>query len=167
METMENGNTEKKIDKIDAKIIRLLQKDGRMPNTEIAKLVGITEATVRNRLNRLTKDEVIRIVAVGNPFKLGFKIVGNIKIIIQLNKADKIIEELVKLDELWYITLFSGGSDLDILFHVRSLQQLRELLYGKISKIDGVINTQTSFLLERIKASYEWGTGLDDDDCNE
>ena len=160
---METNNTEKKIDKIDAQIIRILQKDGRTPNTEIAKQIGITEATVRNRLSRLTKDEVIRIVAVGNPFKLGFNIVGNIKINIQLSKSDEVIEKLKAFDELWYITLFSGGSDLDVMFHAKTLQHLRELLYGKISKIDGVINATTSFLLERIKASYEWGTGLEED----
>lgn len=150
-----------KIDKIDSKIICLLQKDGRMPNTEIAKHVGITEATVRNRLQRLTKNKVIKIVAIGNPFMLGFEIAGNIKIDIQLDKADRIIEKLKELDEIWYIALLSGNSDLDVEFHVRSFQHLRELLYGKINKIEGVIRTQTSFLLERIKDSYEWGTGLE------
>jgi len=60
-----------KIDQTDCKIIELLQQDGRMPNTMIAKKLGISEATVRSRLNRLTKEEYIQIVAVSNPLKLG------------------------------------------------------------------------------------------------
>ena len=81
------------IDKIDSKIICLLQKDGRMANTEIAKRVGITEATVRNRINRLIEDDIIQIVAVSDPFKLGFEIAGNIKITIRFEKADHVISD--------------------------------------------------------------------------
>ena len=152
-----------KIDKIDSKIICLLQKDGRMPNTEIAKQVGTTEATVRNRLQRLIKNKVIKIVAIGNPHLLGFEIVGNIKIDIKLEKVDSIIEQLKKFDEIWYIALLSGDSDLDVEFKVKSFKHLKDLLYNKINKIDGIVRTHTSFLLERIKDSYEWGTALEDD----
>ena len=59
----------KKIDKIDCRMIELLQKDGRISNTEIAKQIGISEGTVRTRLNRLIKEEYIQIVAVSNPMK--------------------------------------------------------------------------------------------------
>ena len=69
------------IDRVDCEIIRLLQKDGRIANTDIAKKVGISEATVRSRLDRLVKENYIQIVAVSNPMKLGFKIVGNIRIL--------------------------------------------------------------------------------------
>ncbi len=148
------------IDNVDSKIICLLQKDGRMPNTEIAKQVGVTEATVRNRLQRLIKNDVFQIVAVCDPFKIGFQIMGNIKISIQPSKSTHVINELKKNQELWYIALVSGTSDLDVEFLVESMEHLRELIHDKISKIDGVNSTQTSFLLEHIKDSYEWGTGL-------
>ena len=154
----------KGIDKIDSKIIRLLQKDGRMPNTEIAKKSGISEATVRNRLDRLIKDEYIKIVAVGDPFKLGFGIAGNIKITINLDKTDHVVNELKKLDEVWYITLMTGASDLDTEFIVKSLDELRILLFDKINKIEGIIRTETAFLLQYVKNSYEWGTGYNEED---
>ena len=57
----------KAIDAVDCQMIRLLQKDGRISNTEIAKRIGVSEATVRIRLNRLIKEEIIQIVAVSNP----------------------------------------------------------------------------------------------------
>jgi Lrp/AsnC family transcriptional regulator for asnA, asnC and gidA len=152
------------IDKIDSKIICLLQKDGRMANTEIAKRVGITEATVRNRIKRLIDDDIIQIVAVSDPFKLGFEIAGNIKISIQFQKADHVISELKKLDELWYIALMSGVSDLDVEFRAKSMKDLRELIYDKINKIDGVVRTETAFHLKFIKNRLDWGTALEDGD---
>ncbi len=154
----QNGKFE--IDQVDSKIICLLQKDGRMANTEIAKKVGVTEATVRNRLQRLVKNEVFQIVAVCDPFKIGFQIMGNIKISMQPGKSEHVISELKKNQELWYIALVSGTSDLDVEFLVESMEHLRELLHEKINKIEGVTSTQTSFLLDHLKESYEWGTGL-------
>ena len=69
-----NSSTKKKIlDQIDCQMIELLQKDGRISNTDIAKEIGLSEATVRTRLNRLIQEEFIQIVAVSNPIKLGFK----------------------------------------------------------------------------------------------
>jgi len=145
------------IDKVDSKIIRLLQRDGRMPNTEIAKNVGVSEATVRNRLDRLLKEGYIKIVAWGNPFKLGFGIAGNIKITINLKKVKHVINELKKLDELWYIAQMTGASDIDAEFMVKSFEDLRFLLFNEVNQIDGVIRTETAFLLEYIKMDYEWG----------
>ena len=89
----------KAIDAVDCKMIRLLQKDGRIPNTEIAKKMGISEATVRTRLNRLIKEELIQIVAVSNPLKLGFKIVGRIQIHVDIKKMDTIITELKAVEK--------------------------------------------------------------------
>jgi Lrp/AsnC family transcriptional regulator for asnA, asnC and gidA len=163
-EAREEDRMPRSIDKIDSKIICLLQKDGRMANTEIAKRVGITEATVRNRINRLIEDDIIQIVAVSDPFKLGFEITGNIKITIRFEKADHVISELKKLDALWYISLTTGISDLDVEFHAKSMQDLRVLIYDKINKIDGVVRTDTAFHLELIKNRLDWGTALEDGD---
>ena len=69
IESKEKNGKKKSIDHLDAKMIALLQKDGRLSNIEIGKTVGISEATVRNRLKRLIDEGYIQIVAVGNPFK--------------------------------------------------------------------------------------------------
>ena len=78
------------LDPVDCEMIALLQKDGRIPNTEIAKKLGISEATVRTRLNRLIAEEYIQIVAVSNPLKLGFDIVGIIRIQVDIKKIKRI-----------------------------------------------------------------------------
>jgi len=159
---MRTKRTRKKIiDGIDCEIIRLLQKDGRIANTEIAKKTGISEATVRSRLDRLVKEHYIQIVAVSNPMKLGFKIVGNIRIYVEIKKMDQIIKKLQRLKPLWFIVQSTGGTGIDTEFVVRDMDELNELIFENINRIDGVIRTETSLFLKYIKRQYDWGTALD------
>ncbi len=150
-----------KIDKIDCKIINLLQKNGRLPNTTIAKKLGISESTVRTRLNRLIKEEFIQIVAVSNPIKLGFQIIGNIRMHVDIKKTENVIRELSKLDPIWFIVQTTGGTDIYAEFIVKSLDELNSLGFDKINKIDGIIRTDTSLILKFIKRKYDWGTAFD------
>ena len=154
-------NGKKKIDRIDCEMIQLLQKDGRLSNTEIAKKIGISEATVRTRLNRLIEEEYIQIVAVSNPIKLGFEIVGILRIYADVKKMDHIIKELKKLRALWFIVHTTGGTGIDAEFVVKSLDELNELIFEKIYKIDGILRTETSLITKYIKRHYDWGTALD------
>ena len=148
-----NNSTSKKkaLDSVDCQMIQLLQKDGRIPNTEIAKNIGISEATVRTRLNRLIEEKYIQIVAVSDPIKLGFDIVGNIRIHVEIKKMAKIIRELKKLKPLWFIVQTTGGTGIDTEFVVKSLDELNELIFEKINRIDGIIKTETSLFLKYIK----------------
>jgi Lrp/AsnC family transcriptional regulator for asnA, asnC and gidA len=155
------ANGKKKIDRIDCEMIWLLQKDGRLSNTEIAKKIGISEATVRARLNRLIEEEYIQIVAVSNPIKLGFDIVGIIRIYADVKKMEHIIKELRKLKALWFIVHTTGGTGIDAEFVTRSLDELNELIFENIYKIDGILRTETSLITRYIKRNYDWGTALD------
>ncbi len=151
----------KKIDKTDCDIIEMLQKDGRLSNTTIAKKLGVSEATVRARLNRLINEEYIQIVAVGNPIKLGFDIVGMIRFEIDLSKVDSIIRELKKLKPIWFIVQTTGNIDIHAEFNIRSLYELKELITKKINKIDGIIRTDSALILDYAKREYTWGTALE------
>ena len=160
MKRNNSTNKKKALDQIDCQMIELLQKDGRISNTDIAKEIGLSEATVRTRLNRLIKDKFIQIVAVSNPIKLGFKIVGNIRIHVEIKKMDRIIKELKNLKPLWFIVQTTGGTGIDTEFVVKSLDELNKLIFEKINKIDGVIKTDSSLFLNYIKRQYDWGTAL-------
>jgi len=153
-----SSNKKKALDHVDCRMIELLQKDGRISNTEIAKKIGISEATVRTRLNRLIEEEFIQIVAVSNPMKLGFDMVGNIRIHVEIKKMTQIIKELKKLKPLWFIVQTTGGTGIDTEFVVKSLDELNDLIFEKINKIDGVMKTETSLFLKYIKRQYDWGT---------
>ncbi len=146
---------------VDSRIINLLQKDGRLSNTEIAKKLGISEATVRSRLKRLIDDEYIQIVAVSNPFKLGFEIAGDLYIHVEMKKVDRVIRELKKLKELWYIVVTTGDTNLNAEFVVKTREDLNDLVYNKISKIDGIIRVESSVIMKFAKRRYDFGTALD------
>jgi Lrp/AsnC family transcriptional regulator, regulator for asnA, asnC and gidA len=145
------------IDDTDYRITRLLQKNGRIPNTEIAKSLGISEATVRNRLQRLIKDECIQIVAVVNPFKLKSGIVGNLRISADNKKLDQVGRELKKLDELWYVAQLAGSSNFDAEYYVKSQNQIGQLI-DKVNNIDGMTHVEASLIVRYVKNS--WGFGI-------
>jgi len=148
------------IDKIDSQIICSLQKDGRMPFTKIAEELKLSEATVRARTQRLIRDEVINIVAVCEPRKLGFALTGNIKLQISISKIRQVIEELKKLPEITYIALMTGPSDVDMDFFVQSLEDLNELIHDKIGRIQGILKAETSIITSYEKEIYDYGTAV-------
>ena len=143
------------IDDIDAEMVKLLKKNGRMPNTEIANKLNLSETAIRKRLKRLLDDEIIQIVAVVNQSKMGYVLEGNIKINADLKKSGHIKEALKRLDRLWYIAQLTGSSDFDVEFHARTQDELRQLI-EEINQIEGVLNTDTSIRLQLIKNRYDW-----------
>ena len=151
----------KKLDRLDCQLVRLLQKDGRMPNKTIARELSISEFTVRKRLKRLLDSGTIRIVAVADPLDLGFEIAGNLKIRIDLKKTDQVVEQLKQIDSLVWVALTTGGTDVDADFVTRSLKEFQELIFERISKIDGVLSTETSLMVKLVKDSSDWGTAWD------
>ena len=150
-----------RLDSLDCRMIGLLQQDGRMSNTAMAQALGISEYTVRTRLKRILESGIIRIVAVANPIDLGFEISGNLKIRIDLKKTAQVIDKLQKIDELVWIALTTGGTDIDVDFAVRSIKELQEMIFNKISNIDGILSTETSLMVDLIKEKNDYGTAWD------
>ncbi len=150
-----------KIDQTDCRIIELLQTDGRMPNTMIAKKLGISEATVRSRLNRLIKEEYVQIVAVSDPLKLGFGVCGIMKIDVDIKKIDTVSRELSKIEQLWYIVHATGSAYIYAEFNAKSIGEVNDFISQKINKIDGLLKTETSLVLKYIKRRYDWKTAME------
>jgi Lrp/AsnC family transcriptional regulator for asnA, asnC and gidA len=151
----------KPLDQTDQRMIRLLQGDGRMPIVALAKELRISETTARVRLKRLIDEQIINVVAVSNPIRLGFEIIGNLKLSIDLKKKDGILEQLKKIDQLNYVALTTGGTDLDVEFIARSLDEFKFLIFENISHIDGVRSLQTSLIVEIVKDTWDFGTAWD------
>lgn len=145
------------IDSIDEEIIRELQLDGRRPYTQLAKAVGLSEAAVRQRVQRMLDSGVMQVVAVTDPISLGLrrqamvgiKAEGDLRII-----ADRLAE----FDEVVYVVLTAGPVDLLAEVVVAGDEALLHLLNDKIRKIPGVQSTETSIYLSLRKQTYQWGT---------
>jgi Lrp/AsnC family transcriptional regulator for asnA, asnC and gidA len=148
-------------DDIDRRIIALLQHDGRMPNSAIARALGIAEATVRRRIRRLTDTGTLRVVAVPSPHTVGLTLSAIIGISCDLAALDRIAQTLSSFTETRYLGYSTGTYDLIIEAFFYSHQHLLDFLRGNIASIDGVTRTETAIILKVAKFSFEWELPLE------
>jgi len=145
------------LDDVSKKIIRLLQRDGRMSYAEIGKRVGLSEAAVRQRVGKLTDAGIMRIVAVTDPSQLGFHRQAMIGIRVQGDARD-IAAALKEIEQVDYLVLTTGRFDILAEIVCADDAELREILHGSIRTIQGVIDTETFTYLSIEKEHYDWGT---------
>lgn len=142
------------MDDLDRKIIELLQINGRASNARIARDVGVSEGTVRRRLRRLVQDEIIRVVAVPDPEKMGLSTVALIGIQADPDKLDEVAERLAALQETQYVSLTTGSFDLFIWVALPSSEELGNFLRHRVGVITGVRRTETFVNLVIVKKGY-------------
>ncbi len=146
-----------RLDKTDLEIIRLLQNDGRMASSEIAKTISVPEATIRYRLKKLIDKEYIQIVAAANPIKLGFGIVACISIESEIRQVDHVIGQLEKIDRVSYIAQMTSDPSIEIETYIETINELHELL-SQIEVIDGVMRVETAFIRRIVRERFDFGT---------
>jgi Lrp/AsnC family transcriptional regulator, regulator for asnA, asnC and gidA len=144
------------VDALDRKIIALLQLDGRSSNVEIARTIGVAEATVRKRIERLLQDGVIRVVAIPDVDKLGFDVEAVIMLKVDLGQANRIGEKLAAMPEVRSVRYTTGEYDIIMETVLPSDDDLLHFLTGRLANIQGIRTTATSHVLKRIKKSCEW-----------
>lgn len=145
------------LDDTSKEIIAQLQDDGRKSYAEIGKAVGLSEAAVRQRVQKLMDAGVMQIVAVTDPMQLGFyrqamigiRVSGDIRVV---------SERLAALPSVDYLVLTAGSFDILVEVICESDSQLIELLNSEIRQLPGVISSETFVYLELKKQQYDWGT---------
>lgn len=144
------------LDSLDRQIISLLQQDGRASNVEIARRLGVSEATVRKRLDRLLAERVARIVAVPEAAKVGLATATFISLDVDLAQLDRIADALVQLPEIRAIYYTSGESDLILEAWFPSGDELLRFLTRQIASIPGIRRAATSHVLQTLKDATTW-----------
>ncbi len=144
------------IDDINKAIIIELQKDGRRSYTAIADAVGLSEAAVRQRVQRLIDDGAMQIVAVTDPLRLGFRRMAMVGMRID-GDATKVAEALSKLPEVTYVVQSGGSFDLLAELVCEDDDHLIEVLNKTVRVYPGVRETETFMYLRLHKESYAWG----------
>ena len=145
------------IDDIDRTIITCLQYDGRMPFTQIAEKLGVTEGTVRRRVRQLIDDGSMQIVAIAEPGALGFREAAMIGITVQANQINAVADEIALLPEVTYLFQAAGEFDLFVEVYCRDRDHFVSFLNNKLQKISGIERTQSFVILKMHKLSYRWG----------
>ena len=134
----QQNNNKNPIDDIDQHIIEALQQDGRRPFTKIAADLGISEASVRQRVSNLINNQVMQIVAVTNPIKLGFSLASMIGIRVTGDRLLEVAEEVSAFDEVIYLILCTGRFDMLAEVVCRDNDHLLKFLTEKLYKVQGV-----------------------------
>jgi Lrp/AsnC family transcriptional regulator for asnA, asnC and gidA len=145
------------LDDVSKGIIEQLQEDGRRSYAEIGKAVGLSEAAVRQRVQKLTDAGVMQVVAVTDPMQLGFYRQAMIGIR-ATGDTTRVAEELAAIPAIDYVVLTAGSFDVMAEVVCESDEDLIELLNHRIRAIEGVLSTETFVYLKLQKQFYNWGT---------
>ncbi len=148
--------TSQSLDSTDRALIHLLQRDGRRPYTQLAKEVGLSEAAVRQRVQRMLDNETMQIVAVTDPLQLGLNRKAMVLIRVD-GDAREVADQLEQIEEVDYLVVTTGSVDLLAEVVVSDDDALLALLNDKIRQIRGVLATETILYLGLRKQTYQWG----------
>lgn len=144
------------LDDFDRAIIRLLQADGRMPFLSIANELGLAEGTVRRRVAKLLDEDLVKIVGIADPFKVGLNTVAVVGLKVERGRIEAIAEALSALPDVRYVALSTGNYDLVIEVVVASNDALLTFLVDTLSGVPGINNTGTSIVLKVAKQDLAW-----------
>lgn len=144
------------LDDVSKGIIEQLQVDGRRSYASIGKAVGLSEAAVRQRVQRLVESGAMQIVAVTDPLEVGFDRQAMIGITAS-GPIEPIADDLAKLPEIDYVVITAGGFDLLAEVVCESDDALLDIVSNRIRAIDGVRSTETFVYLKLRKQTYAWG----------
>ena len=143
---------------LDKRVIEHLQADGRRPFTQIAAELGVSEAAVRARTNRLIERGILQIVGVTDPLKLGFHQMAMIGIRCESDQLVRVADQIAEMPEVDYVVITAGTYDLLIETVCEDNEALLRFLTEKLRSLDGVRETETFMYLRLVKQTYQWGT---------
>jgi Lrp/AsnC family transcriptional regulator, regulator for asnA, asnC and gidA len=144
------------LDDVSKGIIEQLQQDGRRSYAAIGKVVGLSEAAVRQRVQRLVDSGVMQVVAVTDPLELGFARQAMVGIRVN-GPLEPVADALAELPEIDYVVITAGQYDVLAELVCESDDHLLSLISGRIRTIDGVVSTETFMYLKLRKQTYSWG----------
>ncbi|BBZ79816.1 AsnC family transcriptional regulator [Mycolicibacterium anyangense] len=145
------------LDEMSKAIVEKLQQDGRRSYAGIGKAVGLSEAAVRQRVQRLIDSGVMQIVAVTDPMQLGFARQAMIGIRCT-GDTTKVADKLAQIEAVDYVVLTAGTFDAIVEVVCEDDAELLELLNKEIRAVPGVTSTETLVYLKLVKQQYNWGT---------
>jgi Lrp/AsnC family transcriptional regulator for asnA, asnC and gidA len=150
----------KTADATDRAIISYLQYDGRMPYTEIAHELGISESAVRSRVNRLTESKMLQIVGIADPRYLSLDAPAMVGLVVKAGEIENVAKEIGKFPEVSYMFMASGSYNLVITIYCKDKAHLVDFLENKLGKLHNIETSETFMILKMHKMSYRWGEEL-------
>ena len=145
------------IDDVGKRLIEELQQDGRRSYAALAKSVGLSEAAVRQRVQRMVDSGLMQVVAVTDPLQVGFHRQAMIGLRVEGDLV-RVADELAKIDEVDYVVVTAGSFDILLELVCEDDDHLLRVLSERIRVLPGVRATETFVYLKLAKQTYAWGT---------
>ena len=143
-----------KIDSLDTKLVEILQKDARVTNSDLARQVGVSEATVRRRIDKLIEKEVIQIRAVADPFKLGYAVIVLVGLWVEKAHLRGAEEYLCALPEVRFLGVTMGSYDLFLEAWFRSREEMVRFLTDTLAAVPGIGQSDSFQVIRLSKYTY-------------
>lgn len=143
------------LDRIDKKIINTLQANGKITNSKLSKIVGISAPATLERVKRLELAGVIsHFTAVVNPEKIGFSIMAMVSISLNLSNLEsvaRIKEKFAALDEIIECYQIAGANDFMLKVASRDIKAYGQFMNSKLTQIEGIQVIKSSFIIDNVK----------------
>lgn len=145
-----------RLDPLDLQIVSLLRQDGRMATREIARRCRMAEGPIRRRVARLLDEGIIRVTVLTEPTSVGLLLSALLLIKCRMDRMEAVSQDLADQPEVRYVAVVTGAYELIVEAFFYSRKHLTAFLTTRLAKMDGVIESQTSVVLDVAKLSYEW-----------
>jgi Lrp/AsnC family transcriptional regulator for asnA, asnC and gidA len=145
------------VDGVGKRLIEELQQDGRRSYAALAKTVGLSEAAVRQRVQRMVDSGLMQVVAVTDPLQVGFRRQAMIGLRVEGDLV-KVADQLAEIDEVDYVVVTAGSFDILLELVCEDDDHLLRILSERIRALPGVRDTETFVYLKLAKQTYSWGT---------
>jgi Lrp/AsnC family transcriptional regulator, regulator for asnA, asnC and gidA len=143
-------------DKNDVQIVNMLLEDGRMPSSEIARRIGLSERVVRYRIDHMVENGVIQVSAVVKPEAFGLSIKADVWLEVDSDQILIVARKLAKFDSVTYVACGIGENDISIQVVAADTQEVYHFVTDIVRKIPGVRKTTTSIVPVVVKDVYQW-----------
>jgi len=151
---MPHGTVE--LDDLDRRIVKLLRHDGRLAYAQIARVVGVSEPTVRKRVDRLLHVGAIVTMARINPAPIGFPIDALIGVRVTRGRVQEVGRKLAEMENVSYVAYLAGSFDIMIEAYLPDTEGVFKFLNEDLEQIDGITYSETWHVLRTEKFFYNW-----------
>jgi DNA-binding Lrp family transcriptional regulator len=149
-------------DSLDYQIITALNKNARLPASEIARTTGANERTIRKRIDRLVSGGFIRLAAIVDPVKFGYVTAADIFLEVDPSVEENVLGELMVMTEVTYIAFGQGTNEVSIEARFKDNDLLREFIRNRLAHLAGVTVTRYTLVPRILRNIDEWLPALED-----
>lgn len=145
-----------KLTDLDHKLIRSLNRNARYSSADLARELGFSERTIRNRIQRLITEGILKPVAIVNPIAFGYTLVVDIFCELEVNRREEVIAALKRLPEVSYMAISTGDQDVSFQALFKNSADMHEFITQRVYTIPGIRRTRTVLVPQIVKDTYQW-----------